>query len=122
MEQGDCAVAFIAFGDEKFPPAVPVGVRPENRDFSADIMRWMQTAFPQHMRSHRGRRGFAVHSNNENSALSRHDCSERFGAADSSLSVFPRAFQDRIVRFDGGRINNELGVPSIRGAMLLVKF
>src|SRR5438477_20773 len=72
MEQGDCAVAFIAFGDEKFPAAVPVGVRPENRDFSADIMRWMQTAFPQHVRSHRGRRGFAVHSNKEKPGNSAH--------------------------------------------------
>src|SRR5438132_7760869 len=69
MKQGDRAIAFIAFGHEKFAARVPVRVRPENRDLGADVMRRMQPAFAQNVRGHRRRRGFTVHSGDEDSAF-----------------------------------------------------
>ena len=121
VKQGDRAVAFVAFGHEKFAARVPVRVGPENRDFSADVMRRMQSAFTQDVRGHRGRRCFTVHSDDENPALRRHDRSQCFRATRSFLPAFLSALQNRVVLFDCGRINDQLGVACVGSAMLLIK-
>ena len=84
-------VALVAFRDKILPARVPVRIGAENRDFRADVMRWMQPAFTQNVRGHgRGRR-FSMHANNEDSALATHDGSERFGAAQHRFSRVARA-------------------------------
>ena len=46
FEQGHGAVAFVSLGDEVFAAGVPVGVRPEDRDFRADVVARPQTRPP----------------------------------------------------------------------------
>ena len=100
VKEGNRAVAFIAFGDEEFTASIPVCVRAENRDFSADIMRRMQPALAQDVRGHCRGRCLTVHADDQDSTLRRHDRSQRFRAANRSRSAFARAFQNRIVRLD----------------------
>src|SRR6266700_7450250 len=118
MEQRDRPIAFVAFRYEEFTARVPVRIGPENRNLCPDVMRWMQSAFAQNVGGHRRRRGLAVHPNDKYSALGRHNRGQGFGAADSFLSRFLCAFQNWIVRFDRGRIDDELGVARVRGTML----
>ena len=121
MKQGDRAIAFVAFSHEKFAARVPVRVGPENWDFSPDVVRRMQSAFTQDVRGHRGRRCFTVHSDDENPALRRHDRSQCFRATRSFLPAFLSALQNRVVLFDRGRINDQLCIARVGGAMLLIK-
>src|SRR4030095_10020515 len=60
------SVAFISFRDEVFPSWIPVSVGPENGDFSADIMRRVQLANPQHVSTHRRSRRLAMHPADDN--------------------------------------------------------
>ena len=72
-------------------------VRPENRNFRADVMRRMQPAFAQDMRRHRRRRRLAMHAGDDDPAFPAHDGGERFGAAHAGFSARARTRQDRIL-------------------------
>ena len=72
-------------------------VRPENRNFRADVMRRMQPAFAQHVRRHRRRRRLAMHPGDDDPAFPAHDRRQRFGAAQQKFPARARTRQDRIV-------------------------
>ena len=100
VKQGYGPVAFVALSHEKFASRVPVRVCAEDWDLSADVMGRMQSAFAQDVGGHCRRGRFAMHPDDQDAALGRHDCGERFRTPDSSLSVLASVFQNRIVRFD----------------------
>ena len=53
MKTAQGPIAFVPFRDEIFTARIPVRVCPKNRNLGADVMRWMQPAFAQDVRSHR---------------------------------------------------------------------
>ena len=112
MKERDRAVALVAFGHEIFAARIPVRVRAENRNFRADVMRRMQSAFAQDVRGHRRGRRLAVHSGDDDAAFAPHDGGERFGATHGWLAAIARAHENRIVALDRGGINDELGVAA----------
>ncbi len=77
----------------------------------------MKLAAAQDMRRHRGRRGFTVHPRDDDAALSEHNGSERFGPPHRRHSARTGIGQDRIVLFDRGGINDQLGIGRILRAM-----
>src|SRR5919107_6194633 len=112
MKAAQRAVAFVAFGNKIFAARVPIRVRSENWNFSAHIVRRMQSAFTKHMCRHCGSGCFAMHSGDHNAALGLHDCSDRFSAAEQRFSATARGYQNWIVVLNRGGKNNQ--VRSIR--------
>src|SRR6476661_7986770 len=108
MKAAQRAVAFVAFGNEIFAALVPIGVRTEDWNFSAHVMRRMQSAFAKHMCRHCGRGCFAMHSGDHNAALGSHDCSDGFSAAEQRFSTAARGQKDWIVVLDCRGKNNKL--------------
>src|SRR5438046_10275925 len=97
MKAAQRAVAFVAFGNEIFAALVPIRVRSENRNFSAHIVRRMQSALAKHMCRHCGSGCFAMHSGDHNAALGLHDCSDGFRSTVQRLSPTARGWEDWIV-------------------------
>ncbi len=87
MKKSQRAVALVPFGHEIFSPRIPVRVRSQDRNFRADVMRWMQAAFAQNVRHHGGGRGLAVHPGDDDAAFAAHDRGQRFSPA--HRSVYP---------------------------------
>src|SRR6476661_880686 len=80
MKTPNGAIALVSFGHKKFATRIPMRILSEDWNFRADVMRRVQPTLAQDMCGHgRGRR-FAVHAANDDSALSLHDRSQRFGA------------------------------------------
>jgi hypothetical protein len=84
------SVAFVAFGNEIFATRIPKRVCSEDWNLSADIVRWMQSAFTKNMCSHCRCCRFAMHSGDHNAALGLHDCSDSFRAAEQWFSATSR--------------------------------
>ncbi len=77
----------------------------------------MHAALAQNMRGHGGRRCLAVHAGDDDSTFARHDCGQRFRAADERFPSSTRAGEDRIVVPDRGRENHQLGIVRIARAV-----
>src|SRR6188472_1240194 len=97
MEEAQRAVAFVAFGNEIFASLIPKRVRSENWNFSAHIVRRVQSPFAQYVRRHCGSSCFAVHSGNHNAALGSHNGSDGFRATVQRLSAITRRYENSIV-------------------------
>src|SRR6266576_6843556 len=97
MKAAQRAVAFVAFGNEILAARVPIRVRSENWNFSADIVRRMQSAFTKHMCRHCRSGCFAMHSGDHNAALGPHDCSDGFRATEQRFSATARGQENWIV-------------------------
>src|SRR5215471_9808640 len=108
MKAAQRTVAFVAFGNKIFPALVPIRIRSENGNFSANIMRWMQSALTKHMCRHCRSGCFAVHSSDHNAALGLHDCSDGFRAAERRFSTTARGQKDWIVVLNCRGKNNKL--------------
>src|SRR4029077_10067410 len=121
MKAAQCAVAFVAFGNEIFTALVPIRVRSENRNFSAHIVRWMKSAFAKHMRGHCRSGRFAVHSGDHNATLGLHDCSDGFGATEQWFSATTRASKNWIVLLNRGGKNNKVRSGRMLSEMLFMK-
>src|SRR5437867_13228388 len=100
METPNGAIALISFSHEKFPSRVPMRVLSEDRNFGADVMRRMQSAFAQDMCGHGRGGGFAVHAADDDSAFPLHDRSQRFGAPRRSRFRLARANENWIIGSD----------------------
>src|ERR1043166_1286285 len=121
MKAAQGAIAFVPFGNKIFAAPIPMRVRSEKRNFGADIMRRMESAFAQHVCGHCRGSGFAVHSGDNNPALCAHDCSQGFRATHDRFTGIAPAYQNWIVRSDCGRKNDKLGGIRVLRTMLLMK-
>src|SRR4029077_16577919 len=121
MKAAQCAVAFVAFGNEIFAPLVPIRVRSENRNFSAHIVRRMQSAFAKHMCRHCGSGCFAVHSGDHNAALGLHDRGDGFRATEQRFSATARGKENWIVILTRLRKNDKARSVRMLGEMLFMK-
>src|SRR5207245_6054295 len=97
MKTTNGAVALISFSHEKFPSRVPMRVLSEDRNFGADVMRRMQSAFTQDMCGHSRSGGFAVHAADNDSAFPLHDRRQCFRASRCSRFRLARANENWIV-------------------------
>src|SRR5213593_3972652 len=121
MEAAQGPVAFVTFSNEIFAARIPVRVRSENWNFGTDIMGRMQSTFAQNVCCHCRGCCFAVHSGDNDAALRAHDCSQSLRTAHDRLTRSAPAYENRIVVFNGGGKNNQLGGISLFRAMLLIK-
>src|SRR4029078_4222205 len=122
MKTANSAVAFVALGHKIFSTRVPVGILAENRNFRADIMRWLQAAFPQNICGHGRSGGLPMHATNNDPAFSLHNCRQNLGTPCRGRFRFAGANENWIVRPDGGGVDDELGWSGIFAAVLLEKF
>src|SRR5438309_1045942 len=100
MKTANGAVALVSFGHKKLTTRVPMRVLSEDRNFGADVMRRVQSAFAQDMRGHGRGGGFAVHAADNDSAFPLHDRSQRFGAPRRSRFRSARANENWIIGSD----------------------
>src|SRR5437588_1701145 len=121
MKAAQRAIAFVAFGNEIFAARVPMRVRPENRNFSAHVVRRMQSAFAKHMCRHCGGCAFAMHSGDHNAALGLHDCSNGFRATEQRFCGTARGQENWIVVLNRGGKNNKVRSVRMVGEMLFMK-
>src|SRR5262245_41890584 len=121
MKESDRTVALVSLSNEISAPRIPVCVGSENWDLSANVVRWMQTAFPQDVRRHcRGCR-FAMHSSDDDAASAAHDCGQRFCAARDRLSRIARGNKNWVVApYCRGKYNEVSGIGVFR-SMLVAK-
>ena len=108
MEAAQGSVAFVAFGNKIIAARIPVRVRPENLNFGADIMGWMESTFAQNVCRHCRGCCFAVHSGDNNAALCAHNCSKSFRATERRFSRVTRAYENGIVVLNCGGKNNKI--------------
>ena len=100
VKAAQCAVAFVSLGNKIFTALVPVRVGSEDRNFGADIMGRVESAFAQYVCGHcRGCR-FAMHSSDNNPALGSHDCRQGFRATHDRLTRIASGHENRIVAFN----------------------
>ena len=121
IKTANSAVAFVSFGHKKFTSRVPMRVLSEDRDFGANIMRRVQSAFAQDMRHHGRGSGFTVHAADDDAAFSLHDGGERFRAPRRSRFRLARANENWIVGPDRRGVDDQLGIGRVLRAMLLEK-
>src|SRR4029079_18981636 len=121
MKAAQRAVAFVAFGNEIFATLVPIRIRSEDGNFSANIMGWMQSAFPKDMGRHGGSGCFAMHSGDHNPAFDLHDCSDGFRATVKQFSATGRGQENWIVVLNGGGKHNKFRSVRMLSEMLFMK-
>src|SRR4029453_147450 len=121
MKAAQRRVLFRSFGNEEFAARVPMRVRSENRNFSAYIVGGMQSAFAKYVCRHCGRGCFAMHSGDHDAALSLHDCSDGFRAAEQRFSATARGQENRVVVLNRGGKNNEVRNVRMLAEMLLIE-
>src|SRR6266480_7087922 len=102
MEKLERPVTLISFRHKVFAARVPMSIRAQDRNFRADIMGGMQTAFAQHVSGHRGRRSFYVHSGDDDAAFASHDPSKSFRPAHAPFPRLAGCDQDWIIWSDRG--------------------
>src|SRR5262249_60688498 len=93
----------------------------EDWNFSANILRRMQSTFAQNVRGHCRCGGFAMHSGDDNPALRLHNCCYGFRAAGQRLAAMARGQEDWIVVLDCGGKDNKLSCVRVLRPMLIVE-
>ena len=58
----ESAIALVSLGDKIFTLRVPAGIGAQNRNFRANIVRWLESASSKHVGSHRGGGCFSMHA------------------------------------------------------------
>src|SRR6187401_788018 len=102
MKAAQRAVAFVAFGNAIFATLVPIRIRSEDGNISANIMGWMQSAFPKDMGRHGGSGCFAMHSGDHKPAFGLHDCSDGFRSTVKQFSATARGQENWSGVLNGG--------------------
>ena len=74
------AIALVSFSDKIFTLRVPASIGAENRNFRANIVRWLESASSKHVGSHRGGCCFSMHATNNDALFGRHDGGKGVGA------------------------------------------
>src|SRR4030095_2565719 len=121
MKAAQCAVAFVAFGNEIFTARAPIGVPSEDRNFSAQIVRRMQSAFTKHMCRHCRCRRFAMHSGDHNAALGPHNGGDGLRAAQPRVSATARGYENWIAVLNRGGKNDKVRSVRMLREMLFMK-
>src|SRR4051794_9480857 len=121
MKAAQSAVAFVAFRNEIFAAFVPIRVRSQDRNFSAHIVRRMQSAFAKDMGRHGGGGCLAMHSGDHNPAFGLHDCSDGFRATEKQFSATARREENWIVVLNRGGKYNKFRSVGVLSEMLFMK-
>jgi len=117
MVADDRAIAFVPLGDKIFAAGIPARIRPENRDFGADIVRRMRAGGAKNVGRHGRDSRLAVHARDEDSLFSKHQSGECVGTAHHRFVQAFSRIEGGISFADRGGINDQLRIDHVLGTL-----